>query len=68
MSEKLDVRQRLLTRLGSIEDLLGELAHLPADRLLVIDVDMTRAEHAEWERRAVARGLADLKAGDPAEE
>ncbi len=58
MTENPSVRQRLLTRIGKIDDALKELGHLPADRLLVIDVDMTPEEHAEWQRRAVAHNMA----------
>ncbi len=59
MTEKPSIRQRLLTRIGKIDEALDELGHLPADRFLVIDVDMTQEEHTEWQRRAVARGMED---------
>lgn len=59
MSETPTVRQRLLVRAGDIASLLDEIGHLPGDRLLVIDLDMTKPEHDEWLRRAVTRGISD---------
>lgn len=52
--DKPTLRQRLLVRIGNIATMLEELGHLPADRLLAVDVSMTEAEHIEWLRRMLA--------------
>lgn len=67
MAEETTLRQRILARISHIASTLEEIGHLPGDRLLVIDVDMTEAEHAEWLRRAVARGVDDETSFDNAE-
>jgi hypothetical protein len=51
MTKNLTVRQRLLARISNISEKLGELDHLPQDRLLAIDISMTEKEHTEWLRR-----------------
>ena len=53
-NDKPTLRQRLLVRIGNIATMLDELGHLPADRLLAVDVSMTEAEHIEWLRRMLA--------------
>ena len=42
---------------------LDEIGHLPGDRVLAVDVDMTQEDHTEWLRHALARGMEELDSG-----